>query len=40
MVTLLWIPDWEAYAVRRDGRMIGMVRFVWPSPFKVVVEIS
>ncbi len=40
MITLIWLPDWQAYAVRRNGRVIGLVRFKWPVPFRQVIELA
>ena len=34
MITLTWIPDWKAYSVRHNGRIVGMVRFRYPIPFR------
>lgn len=38
MLKLTWIPSWQAYAVRREGRMIGMVKCRVNIPFRSVVE--
>lgn len=38
MVKLIWLPNWKAYAVRRDDRVIGMVRFRYRIPFRQVIE--
>lgn len=38
MLKLTWLPHWKAYAIRRDGRVIGLVRFKVPLPFRSVVE--
>lgn len=38
MIKLTWLPDWKAYAVRRNGRVIGLVRFQHPVPFRQVIE--
>jgi hypothetical protein len=40
MIKLTWLPNWKAYAVRRDGRVIGMVQCTMPLPFRQVVEFS
>lgn len=34
---LTWLPNWKAYSVRRDGRVIGLVRCKPPLPFKTTV---
>ncbi len=38
MIKLTWIPDWKAYAVRRNNRVIGLVRFRHGLPFRQVTE--
>ena len=39
MITLTWLPHWQAYAVRRaGGRLIGLVRCQVPLPFRAAVE--
>jgi len=38
MVKLSWLPHWQAYAVRKDGHVIGFVRCKAPLPFRSVVE--
>lgn len=40
MVKLTWLPDWKAYSVRRNGRVIGLVRCSMPLPFHVAVEFA
>jgi hypothetical protein len=40
MIKLTWLPHWHAYAVRRDGRIIGMIRCKVPLPFRLVVEFA
>ena len=40
MVKLTWLPHWQAYSVRRDGRIIGMLRCKVPLPFRIVVEFA
>lgn len=40
MVKLIWLPHWRAYAVRRNGRMIGMVRCKVPFPFRMIIEFA
>ena len=37
MVKLTWLPNWKAYAVRLNGRFLGLVRFQLP-PFRLGVE--
>jgi hypothetical protein len=34
MIKLTWLPNWHAYAVRLDGRIVGMVRCTVPLPFR------
>ena len=38
MVKLTWLPNWQAYAVRLNGRVIGMVRCKWQLPFRAAIE--
>ena len=40
MIKLTWLPHWQAYSVRRDGRIIGMLRCKAPLPFRMVVQFS
>lgn len=40
MLKLTWLPNWKAYAVWRNGHVIGMVRFKWPIPFRQVIELA
>lgn len=40
MVKLTWLPNWRAYAVRRDGRIIGMIRCSQPLPFRIAVHFA
>ena len=40
MIKLTWLPHWQAYSVRRDGRIIGMLRCKAPLPFRLVVQFS
>ncbi|HUI27918.1 MAG TPA: hypothetical protein VL403_17685 [Candidatus Kryptonia bacterium] len=40
MITLTWLQSWKAYAVRRNGRVIGMVCCKMPLPFREVVEFA
>ena len=37
MLQLAWLPHWEAYAVRLNGRILGMVRCKVPLPFRLSV---
>lgn len=39
-VKLTWLGHWAAYSVRRDGRVIGLVRCSVPLPFRGVVEFA
>jgi len=39
MITLKWLPHWQAYAVRRHGQTLGLVRFTWPVPFRQVIQL-
>ena len=40
LLKLTWLPHWAAYVVRRDGRVIGMVRCKNPLPFRLAVEFA
>jgi len=40
MVKLMWLPNWKAYSIRLNGRLIGMVRCSVPLPFRVAVEFA
>lgn len=40
MIKLTWIPSWQAYAVRREGRMLGLVKCKVNIPFRTVVEFA
>jgi len=40
MIKLSWLPHWQAYCVRVNGRIIGMVRCKIPMPFRVAVEFA
>ena len=40
MLKLSWLPHWQAYVVRWNGRIIGMVRCKVPLPFRVSVTFS
>jgi hypothetical protein len=40
MIKLNWIPSWQAYAVRVDGKLLGLVRCKVPFPFRLLVEIA
>jgi hypothetical protein len=39
-IKLSWLPNWQAYAIRRDGRLIGLVRCKHPYPFRSPVEFA
>ena len=39
-VRLTWLPHWQAYVVRRQGRIVGMVRCLAPLPFRQPVEFA
>ncbi|HYD46995.1 MAG TPA: hypothetical protein VEB21_01540 [Terriglobales bacterium] len=34
MILLTWLPSWRAYCVRREGKIIGMIRCRQPLPFR------
>ena len=38
MIKLTWLPHWNAYAVRLNGLVIGLVRLRSHIPFRQVVE--
>lgn len=38
MINLQWLPHWKAYAIRRNGRLIGLIRCAPPLPFRVAVK--
>jgi hypothetical protein len=38
MIKLVWLSSWKAYAVRRNGRVIGLVRCKVPLPFREACE--
>ncbi len=40
MLKLKWLPHWQAYSVRLNGRVIGMVRCAVPLPFRQAVEFA
>jgi len=40
MVSLTWLPNWRAYSVRYEGRIVGMVQCMWPRPFKEAIRVS
>lgn len=40
MIMVTWLPHWNAYAVRWNNRIIGMVRFRYPVPFRDVAEFN
>ena len=37
-ITLTWLPSWQAYSIRLNGRVLGLVRCTWPFPFRQSVE--
>jgi hypothetical protein len=39
MLKLVWMAHRNAYAVYRDGRILGTVRFGYPIPFRQIIEI-
>jgi predicted acetyltransferase len=39
MIQLKWVPQQQAYSVRRNSRVIGMVRFRRRLPFREVIEL-
>jgi hypothetical protein len=39
MVKLIWLPSWNAYSIRVNGRIVGMVRCSVPFPFRVPIEL-
>jgi len=40
MITVTWLPHWKAYSVRRNNRIIGMVRFHYATPFRQATELT
>jgi hypothetical protein len=38
VIQLAWLPHWQAYAVRLNDRMIGMIRCKPPYPFNLPVR--
>jgi hypothetical protein len=40
MIKLTWLPHWQAYTVRFNGHIIGMLRCKAPLPFRMAVEFS
>ncbi len=40
LIVLTYLPHWKAYAVRRDGNLVGLVRCAMPLPFRAPVELS
>ena len=40
MIKLTWLPNWRAYAVRLNGRTIGVVCCTLPLPFRAPVEFT
>ena len=39
-IKLTWLAHWAAYSVRREGRVIGLVRCSVPLPFCGAVEFT
>ena len=33
-----WLPNWKAWAIRRNGKLIGLVRFYGFYPFRVAID--
>ena len=40
MIKLTWLPNWQAYAVRVNNRVVGMVMCKWQVPFRQRVEFA
>jgi hypothetical protein len=40
MIKLNRLPNWHAYAVRLNERLIGMVRCKGPLPFRAAAEFA
>ncbi len=40
MITVTWLPNWQAYAIWRKRQLLGLVRFKYPFPFRQVVEFA
>jgi hypothetical protein len=40
MINLTWLPNWKAYCVRHNGRVIGLVRCKPPLPFRLMVHFA
>jgi hypothetical protein len=40
MIKLTWLPNWKAYSVTQDGRVIGLVRCKQPLPFRFRVQFA
>ncbi len=40
MLKLTWLPNWQAYAVRWNGKNLGMVRCQVPLPFRSPVTFA
>ena len=40
MVKLTWLPHWQAYVVRVNGRVVGLVRCAVPLPFRIGVQFA
>jgi hypothetical protein len=39
-ITLTYLPHWRAYVIRRNGRILGMVRCQHPLPFRSPVRFA
>jgi hypothetical protein len=39
-IRLTWLPNWRAYAVRSNGRVLGMIQCKIPLPFRAPVEFT
>jgi hypothetical protein len=40
MIKLTWLPNWRAYSVALNGRIIGMVYCKVPLPFREAVQFA
>lgn len=38
MIQLIWLPHWQAYSVRWNGHIVGMIRCQQPLPFRRPVQ--
>jgi hypothetical protein len=39
-IRLTWLPNWRAYSVRLNGRVLGLIRCKTPLPFNAPVEFA